>query len=1272
MFALLVCFGAMLLCVSLVQAQTSGSGAISGTVTDPSGGAISGATVTATSLDTNQVRTATTGSSGEYKFSLLPPGNYSLKFGAPGFKTSAIASVTVNVTETSTANQSLEVGSVTQTVTVESTVETLQTESSTLGTTVTGTQIAALPMANGNYTEILSLSAGTNVGVDNATSVGKGTQDISANGVNPGSNNFQMDGVAVNNIANSGSANDGTIYTGIPIPSTDAIAEFKVQTSTYDASFGRNPGANVTVTTKPGTNDFHGSAFEFFRNSILNSSDYFYNQTPDQPHQILNQNQFGGTIGGPIKKDKLFFFFSYRGTRGKNGVAAQGETSGALLPLTLDPYAAIGSRGTCNTPTAVPDLGTISAECNTTAQAFAAAMGIPNGNVVGLRIFQLTTGAGAGVPNNYYIPAPSTYKICQGPVCNFDVPAIYHENQYVANGDYVINSKHTLTTKYFYTANPQTLYLGQGGGDLPGTPVYTPWGNHAAVARVTSLLTNNFVNEARVSYQRNNGGANVSVPPGGCPNAGKLSGLQGCGSPDQLGLQPMVPGFYEPPTIIDVIDGFSLFGGLLPFKGPTNQLQLADQISWSHGKHSIRAGYEYEWTNWPLADGGLQQGLELVLGDGAVNVPGIVNLNGLEVGGFGTKAESAQTYGPNWDVGCLFCVKGITGENGITHFYKLNNQSAYVLDDWKVSSRLTLNIGMRWEFDGLLSDSLGRLTQVWLDRMAAPADVPTSLGQAITDPASVQQYVVPSNFAAHFGPPPAGILTAGNRNSIEGHTPYSNFAPRFGFAWQPLTGGKLVVRGGVGIFYNRVGLDSIVHAYEQGYPYAATYDYSPPSSRWAAATLAQPYPAVSLVCMPSDPNCNSDFGLGFAARFANPSNNPLVAADSSLSTPFDPNSVHTPLVREYSLGIQYEFVHGWVLDLGYVGSSGINLLDYNHNHNQATLYSPCNPVGSPCASDPYGLCQATVDGSTGPVCNTVANAQFRVPYPGYQTDGLAGSDDNGYSNYNSLQVTVRHQFSHGLTMQAAYTWDKDLSTVFFGPSANINQASCLMCQYGRVSFDRPQRFVLNYSYDLPFGKGATGIEGKLIDGWNVSGITIAQSGDPLTFISTNNGTAYGTSTTQYLDGVATAQYCSTFNNNNIFTTGPINSRVGSNNNYFNLAGFCTAPVAPYGDPGAPATLTTPAVPAATGFGNTKVGAVLGPGQFNWDISILKNTKITERVNMQFRADFYNAFNHAQFADPGGASFGTIGFEDIATASSVRVTHTNVNPRLIQFGLHFRF
>ena len=303
-------------------AQSAGTGAITGTVTDPSNRSVPNATVTLTNVGTGQTRTATTGPAGDYKFSLLPPGNYSLKFSAAGFKTSMVPSVTVNTTETATADQTLQVGAVSESVTVEANVETLQTENSTLGTTVSGSTIQALPMANGNYTEILSLSAGTNASVDNATSLGKGTQDISANGVDPGSNNFQMDGVAVNNIANSGSSNDGTIYTGIPIPSPDAIAEFKVQTSTYDASYGRNPGANVNVSTKSGTNDFHGSAFEFFRNSVLNADDFFYDKTSAHPHQVFDQNQFGGTIGGPIKKDKFFFFFSYRGTRSKNARGA--------------------------------------------------------------------------------------------------------------------------------------------------------------------------------------------------------------------------------------------------------------------------------------------------------------------------------------------------------------------------------------------------------------------------------------------------------------------------------------------------------------------------------------------------------------------------------------------------------------------------------------------------------------------------------------------------------------------------------------------------------------------------------------------------------------------------------------------------------------------------------------------------------------------------------------------------------------------------------------
>ena len=1260
-FSLLVCIAALFLCVSLAYAQSAGSGAITGTVTDPQGGAIAGATVTITSLDTNQLRTATTGSAGDYKFSLLPPGNYSLRFVAPGFKTSQVASVKVNVTETATANASLEIGAVTQTVNVESSVETLQTENSTLGTTVTGSSIAALPMANGNYTEILSLTAGTTASVDNATAIGKGTQDISANGVDPGSNNFQMDGVAVNNIANSGTSNDGTIYTGIPIPSTDAIAEFKVQTSTYDASYGRNPGANVNVSTKSGSNEFHGSAFEFFRNTVLNSNDFFLKQSQATNNENIrpafDQNQFGATIGGPIKKDKLFFFFSYRGTRSKNGEAPQGQTFGAnlffttpnpdptlppIVHTTIDTYAALGSRGTCIAPAASPDFSTIASSCDATAQAFATGMNVQN--IVGLRIFQLTTGSGAGTPNNYYIPSPvSNPKFCDDAsgVCNFAIPAIYTENQYVANADWVINSKQTISTKYFYTHNPYTTFLGQGGGNLPGTPEGILFGNHAAVLKLTSLVTNNFVNEARVSFQQNVNSATVVMPPGGCPTAAQKN----CGAPVSLGMQPLVQGFFEPPSFLNIATGYSMFGGLLPDKGPTNQLQAADQISWSHGRHSIRAGYEYEWTNWPLSDQGLQQGLMLVFGYSSLQGAGVNN----PFGGQGL-----------WNVGCLFCVKSTSGTGqGIIHFYQLHNQNTYVLDDWKVSSRLTINLGLRWEYDGLLSDKYGHLTQVWENRMVANADIPTSVAAALTSSTAVQQYVVPSNFISHFGTPPAGVGVSSNRNSVEGHAPYSNFAPRIGFAWQPLSGGKLVVRGGAGIFYDRVGLDRVVHAFEQGYPYAATYDFGAFSPRWFQSTLQQPYPQIQLVCMPSDPGCNSEpNGLGFAPRYANWTGDPRTTISSGLNTPLDPTSVHTPLVQEYSLGIQYEFVHGWVLDLGYVGSKGINLTDTGHNHNGAKIITPSN--------DPYGFCSGA---NTGQPCNTTANTAFRVPFVGYEPIGLQSSDSNGYSNYNSLQATVRHQFSHGLSFQAAYTWDKNLSDIFYANSADINDALAMRTpaglngpktgQYGRVSYDRQQRLAVSYSYDLPIGKDMSGFAGKVINGWNVSGVTIAQSGDPLTFIDPNNtGGAYGTSTALSFQGVSTAQFCPGFGNSNIKSPGGTRQNL---NSYFKAGVFgCAAPLVPFGGPG------------ATDYGNSGVGIVTGPGQFNWDFTIMKNTQITERVRMQFRSDFYNAFNHPQFADPGAGGFGGVGFENVTSPIYGVISHTSVNPRLIQFGLHFFF
>jgi len=683
---------------------------------------------------------------------------------------------------------------------------------------------------------------------------------------------------------------------------------------------------------------------------------------------------------------------------------------------------------------------------------------------------------------------------------------------------------------------------------------------------------------------------------------------------------------------------FGIFGTLVPFNGPTNQIQAADQISWSHGKHTIRAGFEYEDTRWPLIDNGFTKGF-LFFG----------NLNDALVG-----QASSSPFQPSDIFQCLFCIKGYP--QAVTHFYHLHNADAFVQDDFKLNSRLTLNVGLRWEFDGMLSDSLGNLTNVWLNALGPNADVPTSLAAALADPTnSLAGYVVPTNYARHYGAPPPGVLTAPNDLSLAKHPPYSNFAPRFGFAWQPLQNSKLVVRGGAGVFYDRVALDRFVHAVEQGNPYAVTYDYSFFTPREQAASIANPYPALPYVPLASNAN------IGFTARWFDPT----TFAGSSLTLPFLTNTVHTPLVRQYNLGFQYEFAHSWVLEMGYVGSSGINLVDIYQNYNTASLATPSNGFS--------GLCSGTP-----PICNTTANVNARVPYVGFAASGLTGTGFNGISNYNSLQVTVRHQFAHGLSMQAAYTWSKDLSDLN-GGVANGNDANDLAQQYGRTWFNRPNRFIVNYSYQLPFGQSASGVEGKLIGGWSVSGVTVAQSGDAITFVDSTGGAAYGTSGNT-TTGYSRAELCPGMTNADAQTHGTTRERL---NGYFNAAAFCTIPVVPYGTPPVAATPTSPGVAGATGFGNSIPGAVLGPGQFNWDISLIKNTKITERVNMQFRADFYNAFNHTEFADPSGSNaaptfidvsshlpIGTVGGEGTGTFGQILAT--DANPRLIQFGLRFSF
>ncbi len=1189
-----------------LMAQSAGTGALTGTISDPSGAIVPNVTVTLTSTDTNQVRTATTGADGGYKFALLPPGTYRIRFSAAGFKTAEVSAVTVNVTETPVLDRALEVGAQSEQVTVEAQTEALQTATSTLGNTVGSRTVTALPLSSRNYTQILALSAGTNTTANNATALGKGTQNMSVNGNDPGQNNFQMDGVNITNFANSGSANDASLYAGVGIPNPDSIQEFKVQTSTYDASYGRNPGANVNVVTKSGTNQFHGTAFEFLRDTIFNANDFFYNRNNPASattKQILNQNQFGGVFGGPIKKDKLFIFGSYQGTRQKNGLAFQGVTTALLPPIPAGDRSAPGfaaQLGAASCPQNHPgdnNFKTPSGSQNVLCDG-------SNINPVALNILNIK------LPNGqYYIPGSGVSGYKQA---TFTSPAIYNGDQGLINFDYLITPKQTLAGRWFYTNDPQIAPL---GGQLPGAPSLLGFDNVNAVLKLTTIITNSIVNEARVSYQRNLAQTNAQAPPG-VTNAG-------------LGITPNVPGVVLPPPFAISASGFSILGGINNGTfSVTNQTQIADQISISRGRHTMRAGFEWEQNAWPITWSGTRGNFT------------VGSFNDLLVGG----PQNTATGQPGNINQCLFCTR--SAPQGIIHGYYAAGGSAFFQDDFKATSRLTLNLGVRWEYNGALNDKYGNLSQIWVSRIQAvplPPSGPTTSGPGIS------QWVVPSNFISHYGQPPDGVLVSPNLTTERVGARLSNFGPRFGFAYQ--VNNKLVVRGGTGIFFDRVGGDRIVYSVEQGNPYSATIDFN----SFNNLSLANPFPATPV--------------LGtFSSRFANFSaaclkNDTLAGCTSNLNIPFLTEVLHTPLIRQYNLGIQYQFAQQWVLEVGYVGSSSINLMEQYHNNNTANLASATNPIN-------------------GVTTNTTLNVLYRVPYLGYQAVGVRGTAFDAYANYNSMQVTVRKQFSHGFTFQGAYTWSKDM-TVEYNDVANSNYAGNLAQQYGPATFSRPQRFVANYSYDLPFGTH-TGFMQKVLGGWNVSGVTVLQGGSPMTIADQTAGTLYGTSGTSQA-GFGRVQMAPGMSYADIATPGGIEQRLGGASGgpgWFNKAAFVAPPaMSPtgtvyYSAPGntgqTQCAAANPGITCGTLYGNSGTGIILGPGQFNFDISILKTTQILEKQTLQFRAEFFNAFNHPQFTNPNYGQGAIYALPNFAAGNFGQITSTSVNPRVIQFALKYIF
>jgi hypothetical protein len=1180
--AICTSFGkAFFLCVTLVAlilgalpgraaAQTAGTGALSGIVTDASGSSVAAAEVKVTSESSGEVRTVSTNSIGAFNVPLLLPGAYRVEVAKEGFRAVTVPHVQIVVTETNSLNIRLEVGQVSEKVVVEAEVAQLQTESSTLGRVTSSEQVESLPLAMRNFTQIIGLNPGVSAEIANAGELGRGgggnNQDPTVSSGNwAADNNFQMNGVGVNDIQQS-----GYFSAGVAIPNPDTIQEFKVQTGQYDASYGRNAGANVDVVTKGGTNEFHGAAWEYFRNNDMNANTFFGN-SHSQPRAILKQNQFGGDFGGPIKRDKLQFFTSYQGTRQKNGLDLNCSSTIQEAPLTNDRSAGA--------------LGALFAGQSGVYGGTAIAADGSNINPVALALLNTKLANG-----NYLIPTPQTINPslpfdAQGSL-SFSQACPFTEDQFMTNADYEMSAKSKLSGRFFFANSGITYTLPEtnltGGGSPPGAPVNLTQDFRNFSLTHTYIISPTLLNEAEVAYHRIFATFAQAIPGFTWSQVGAT----------------VIPADNEIPAIsIDFpsATGLSLGGNGQNVLIAENTFTFQDSVSWTRGKHNFRfgAGLSREQNN--------QIGFHYLSGEAFLSWPDfMLGLPGTPV----AQGGNGSPYG----IGNLYASLDLLGL--FDRAYRDWEVWSYAQDDIKLTKRLTVNLGLRWDHIGDFGDALGR--NAGFNIALANPNPPAGGTLAGT--------TVPNNYG---GTVPAGVTQLDNDYGLNGDG-QNTWNPRVGFAYQlPHTHDRVVVRGGYGVYHSRSTGQPFLQLISAP-PYGDFREYSATSA--ATFSEQQPLPLNAPIF---------------------PTFIPYSPTTSDSITTFDP-VYRPPMVQEFSFGTQTQITPSLVLEVGYSGARGLHLLDLR-SINQADLASAADPI-------------------RGQTTNTLANLALRVPYEGFSPYTMTQIESDGSSWYNALLVSLNKRFSHGLQAQVSYTWAKDLSSTFgstTGPNGGevTGNQNNLASGYGPDNFVRPQRLVINYSYQLPKIRYNSVFAQQVVNGWSIQGVTIFQTGHYLTVTYDNGTSVYGTTTDRAeLSGTCTpGQYVN---------SGSVTSKL---TNYVNTTCFMAPPIIGGEEPGPAAggvcatVLADGNCPAeATGFGNAGVGILRGPSELNFDFSLFKHFplhRLKESADLEFRSEFFNVFNHPLFQDPdtnlGDPTFG-------------QITNTYGNPRIVQLALKLTF
>ena len=1148
-FSFVLLLSLIILSLSAASLAQELAATLTGSVTDASGALVSGATVVVRSEETGSVRSVSTSSTGSFNITNLAAGRYAVTVNNAGFQTFVAKNVILNVAEKHTLDVQLQAGQVSQTIEVTAENTPIQTTTAEQSGTVTGDQVRDLALNNRNFEQLVLLQPGVANQLGDEPGFGLSSNTaIAINGARMGANNWTVDGADIND-----SGSNGTL---LNTPSIDAIQEFTLERSNYDAAFGRSGGGQVVVATKSGSNQFHGSAYEFNRNNYYNANTFENRQALDEggtyatnKTPIERYNDWGFTIGGPLfipklfhpVKDKTYFFWSE-------------EWRHSSLPGSTE----------INVPTAAQLGGTFTTPINDAPAGCVTA----SGGTYTINPSCYSQNAAAYL-NAFMLPNPPNVGTN---LLDESYSELNNFRQDIIRLDQNVGDRVRVFGRYMEDSVPENFPFGLWGtANYPGADAISlnaPGRN--LVVNATASISPRVVNE--VEFADSWGAINAALS-GFANSPAFTSQLTGkTAYQDPYGRAPNVE-----------IAGYTgLTNGNGPYFERNIDKNIFDNLSIQHGNHTVRLGLTAMWM---------------------------------------TKTENATSGEATFNFG-----SGVNGNNPFANFLlgqadsysqpskdtipdlHYTNFEFYVQDDWKLTPRLTVNLGVRYSYFPSPTDANNTLLN-FDPAVYNPANAPT----IVTSPGAPNgQFAAGGNAAIYANglifPTGAACSTAKAIAPLATCSPYgsrvnassnNNWGPRLGLAYDPFGNGKWAIRAGYGVFYDRT-LNGL----------------------WEQNAFDDP-PLVQTTTVTNNGTSGLDLFDNYQVGAAPPAPlGPSGLVTSGAGGVGQPPTFKVPSYQDYNVSVQHEVMPNTVVELAYVGTKGTHLLG-DIDYNQPT-------VGTRVANPGVGI-------------NAIA------PYLGY--GAITARDPVFTSNYNSLQATINRRLSHGLQVGLAYTWSKLLTTNYEDRGSAAYDTYDLKENYGLSSTNTPQMLSINYVYQEPFFKQQRGL-GLVLGGWELSGIVTIQSGQSQTITQNNDPWALVTTTnsTQACTISGTTTSCPLYPGGlgiGPSTIFPRPNQSGSAsgpktvNEFFNTAVFSDA---------------------IGQFGTAAPGSVLGPGYQRWDTSLFKNIRLGERVAVQLRLETFNTFNH-------GSPNSVVTNVDEASFGQVNGYHI---PRNVQIGGKINF